>query len=64
MRGEDIVINVKGTRRQNYIDVRDIAQAIEKLLITPNAVGVYNIGSDVTIFNIELAKKMHCTFKK
>lgn len=54
---EDIVINGRGTRRQNYIDVRDIAQAVERIFCSANAKGVYNMASEVTVSNLELAKK-------
>lgn len=57
LRGENIVINGKGSRRQNYIDVRDVTQAIDRLLDAPDASGVYNIGSEVTVSNVELAEK-------
>ena len=57
IRNEDIIINGKGTRRQNYIDVRDIAQAVEKILSNQEAQGIYNIGSKNTVSNTELAKK-------
>lgn len=54
---ENIVINGRGTRRQNYIDARDIAQAVERIFCSANAKGVYNIASEVTVSNLELAKK-------
>lgn len=46
MKDEPIVINGKGTRRQNYIDTRDIAQACEKILLSSCANGIYHIGAD------------------
>ncbi|MCR5251979.1 MAG: NAD(P)-dependent oxidoreductase [Lachnospiraceae bacterium] len=57
LNGEDIVLNGRGTRRQNYIDVRDIAKATERFIVSPNAVGVYNIGSEKSVSNYELAEK-------
>lgn len=57
IRNEDIVINGKGTRRQNYIDVRDIADVVEKILSAQKVQGIYNIGSKDTVSNIELAEK-------
>lgn len=57
LRNEDIIINGKGTRRQNYIDVRDMAQVIEKILIASEAQGIYNLASNVTVSNAELADK-------
>ncbi len=56
MSGEDLLLYGKGTRQQNYIHVRDIAQAIEKAIIS-NAQGVYNLGSNNLISNYDLAKK-------
>lgn len=56
MEGKDIVINGAGTREQNYIDVRDIAEAIYKILAKDKISGTYNIGSQRTVSNIELAK--------
>lgn len=52
-----IYVNGKGTRRQNYIDIRDIAQACDKLLASSTAEGIYNIGSEKTVSNMELAEK-------
>ena len=57
MRNENIIINGKGSRRQNYIDVRDIAQVVERILIASEAQGIYNIASNVTVSNAELADK-------
>lgn len=56
MAGEDITIYGKGTRKQTYIHVRDIAQAIYRCIIT-QAQGVYNLASYNLISNIDLAKK-------
>ena len=56
MEGKDIVINGAGTRKQNYIDVRDVAEAIYRILTKDKISGTYNIGSQRTISNIELAK--------
>lgn len=55
-RNEDIVVNGRGSRKQNYIDVRDIAWTIKKMLISPEVQGVYNIGSQNPISNTELAQ--------
>lgn len=57
LNNEPITINGKGTRRQNYIDTRDIASVCEKLLLSEKAEGVYNIGAEKTVSNIELAQK-------
>lgn len=52
----DLVLYGKGTRKQNYIHVRDIAQAVYKA-INSNAQGVYNLGSYNLLSNEELAQK-------
>lgn len=55
VKNENIVIWGKGTRVQNYIDVRDIFEAV-KCGITNHATGVFNL-SGTNISNIELARK-------
>ena len=52
--GRDITLFGKGTRKQNYIDVRDICAAIE-LALQSDYSGVYNIGGNRTISNYDLA---------
>lgn len=54
--GEIIEIYGKGSRRQNYLDVRDLAGVIEKNLAGCNITGVYNIASERTVSNKELAQ--------
>lgn len=54
--GDDIVLYGEGSRKQTYIHVRDIAQAIYKA-INSEAQGVYNLASRNLISNYELAKK-------
>ncbi len=54
---EPIEILGKGSRRQNYIDVRDIANFVEKCQFSDTIKGTYIIGSNDTISNLELAKK-------
>lgn len=56
LRNEDIVLLGKGKRVQNYIDVFDIARAIECAIEADNPNGVYNIASPKSISNIELAE--------
>lgn len=51
---EPIQLNGKGTRRQNYVDVRDVAAAVEQCL-QRRADGLFNIGGPETISNRELA---------
>lgn len=54
---ETISLIGKGTRKQTYIHVKDIAQAIYKAIKTKTAQGVYNLASYNLISNYELAKK-------
>lgn len=54
---EDIVLIGKGTRRQTYIHVLDISQAILKAIKNEQALGLYNLASYNNISNIELAEK-------
>ncbi len=53
--GEDIILQGRGTRRQNYIDVRDIGEAVRRLIEREGIDGVFNIGSKNIISNKELA---------
>ena len=55
--GEDITLIGKGTRRQTYIHVLDIAQAIYKG-IHSDAHGVYNLASNNCLSNVELAERI------
>lgn len=55
--GRDLVLAGKGTRRQTYVHVDDIAQAIGLALRHPNAHGVYNLSSENCLSNQELAEK-------
>ncbi|MEH2945004.1 NAD(P)-dependent oxidoreductase [Lachnospiraceae bacterium KK002] len=54
--GEEIIIAGKGTRRQNYIDVRDLGYVAGELLEHNGCSGTFNIGARKTISNIELAR--------
>ena len=56
LNGENIVLSGKGTRRQNYVDVRDIANCIFFLTTNAKSNGTYTIGSDNTLSNYELAE--------
>lgn len=56
LRNEDIVLLGKGKRVQNYIDVFDIARAIDFSIEAENSNGIYNIASPKSISNIELAE--------
>ena len=53
--GQDLTLAGKGGRRQTYIHVNDIAQAIEKALLSTDAAGVFNLSSYNRLSNLELA---------
>jgi UDP-glucose 4-epimerase len=53
--GEPLQILGKGSRRQNYVDIRDVAAAVEACL-TKQASGIYNIAATDSISNYELAQ--------
>lgn len=55
LRGDTIKIVGKGTRRQNYLDVRDLATLIQESLEMKDIAGTYNIASKETVSNVELA---------
>ena len=55
MEGQPITIIGKGTRKQNYINTKDVALAVQ-LAIESNVQGIFNIASSDSISNIELAK--------
>lgn len=55
-RHEPLVLSGAGTRKQNYIDVRDIAGAVERCL-ERDVVGVFNIASADCIANLALAER-------
>lgn len=56
MNNEKIILSGKGTRRQNYVDVRDIADCISFLCKTRSEQGTFVIGSEKTVSNYELAE--------
>ena len=56
MAGEDIVLLGQGTRKQTFVHVSDIAQAIYKAVLSERAQGVYNLASDNLVSNRELAE--------
>lgn len=51
-----LVLMGRGTRRQNYVDVRDVGDGVIKALEC-RACGVFNIGGVGTVSNIELAEE-------
>lgn len=55
---EPITIIGKGLRKQTYIHVNDISQAIFRAITNENAKGVYNLSSYNFISNIALAEKI------
>lgn len=52
----DLELYGQGTRRQDYIDVRDIALAVSSCIFS-DATGVFNIGSGESISNRQLAER-------
>ena len=52
--GEPLVLAGCGLRRQNYVDVRDIAAAVG-LCIQVDAEGVFNVAAASSVSNLELA---------
>jgi nucleoside-diphosphate-sugar epimerase len=56
IRNLPIEINGKGTRQQNYVDVRDVAAAVIACM-QRQIVGVFNIGGEKTVSNCELAAR-------
>lgn len=55
LKHENLILLGKGGRMQNYIDVRDIANAVE-CSIQSNTKGIYNIAAEQSYSNYELAK--------
>lgn len=53
---EDLCLLGKGTRKQNYVYVKDIAKCLELSLQSEKVHGVYNLTSDLLISNYDLAK--------
>ncbi len=55
LENQPIVLDGQGGRRQNYIDVRDAAHAVEHA-ITNQVSGIYNLAGKTAISNLELAR--------
>jgi UDP-glucose 4-epimerase len=55
-KNDDIVLQGKGLRVQNYVDVRDICNAVS-LSIDADMSGVFNIAGEKSYSNLDLAKK-------
>lgn len=56
LKNTPLEISGSGSRKQNYVDVRDIALATDLCLKTDSS-GVFNIASDTCISNLELARR-------
>ena len=54
--GRPLVLHGMGTRRQNYVDVRDVARAAV-LCIQKKVMGLYNVGGAEAIANRDLAER-------
>jgi UDP-glucose 4-epimerase len=52
--GEELLVMGRGTRKQNYVDVRDVAGAAERAL-EERAEGVFNVAGAESVTNAELA---------
>lgn len=55
LRDKELTLLGRGTRRQNYIDVRDIAFALGRIISKEIPRGIYNVASDETVSNYEMA---------
>ena len=53
--GAPITVHGQGTRRQNYVDVRDVARAVDAVL-EHGCEGVFNIGGAEALSNLELGR--------
>jgi nucleoside-diphosphate-sugar epimerase len=56
VKSKPIQLAGKGGRRQDYVDARDVAAAIEKCLVVRSQ-GIYNIASGRAVSNLEVARK-------
>ena len=55
LNGVPLVLTGRGTREQNFVDVRDVAAAVD-LCLDRAPTGVLNIGGNRAISNVDLAK--------
>jgi nucleoside-diphosphate-sugar epimerase len=53
--GEPLILAGQGGRRQNYVDVRDVAQAVVQCLQS-EASGVFNVAGAAAVSNLDLAR--------
>lgn len=58
-----ITILGQGARQQNYVDVRDLSLAVRSCVEFNNAEGMFNIGGEKSISNLELASTCIKTLK-
>jgi UDP-glucose 4-epimerase len=56
LENKNLVLSGAGTRKQNYIHVRDIAQALYRGIYSEDVHGVYNLTGDLLLSNCELAR--------
>ena len=58
LKGEEIILHGQGGRRQDYVDVRDIARAVSVALKEEKKgpANVFYIASGVAVYNLELAE--------
>jgi UDP-glucose 4-epimerase len=55
-RGEPLVLAGSGGRRQNYVDVRDVAAAVAQCARS-DVQGIFNVAGAASVSNLELAKR-------
>lgn len=60
LRNEPLVLAGEGSRKQDFVDVRDVARCVE-LALSHRAEGVYNAGSGRSVSNIDLARLVIAT---
>lgn len=56
IKGENLVLNGKGTRKQTYLDFRDLGQVIKDNLTKEDIAGTYVIAGPKPVSNIDLAR--------
>jgi nucleoside-diphosphate-sugar epimerase len=59
LEGEPLLLAGRGTRRQDYVDVRDVAAAVASCL-RERVSGLFNIAAGASTSNLELAEKCRC----
>jgi len=65
--GEPLEIAGQGTRRQDYVDVRDVAAAVAACVARPQVRGILNAGSGRSVSNLDLARlcvKLCCSYSE